>query len=110
MLQVGSFEMTDTEETFWEIVKYFDYLVSELHYKGDRMYIGGGLIQCVSVSYFNKRTRKRITITKNYDGYSINKKFHLSGFLGKTKIDETGNGSSWKEFAMYVKQHYSDIL
>ena len=110
MLQGGSFEMTDTEETFWEIVKYFDYLVSELHYKGDRMYIGGGLIQCVSVSYFNKRTRKRITITENYDGYSINKKFHLSGFLGKTKIDETGNGSSWKEFAMYVKQHYSDIL
>jgi hypothetical protein len=53
---------------------------------------------------------KRITITENYDGNFINKKFHLSGFLGKTKIDETGNGSSWKEFAMHVKKQYSGIL
>ena len=34
MLQVGPFEMTDTEESFWEIVKNFGYLVSEFHYEG----------------------------------------------------------------------------
>ena len=109
MLQVGPFEMTDTEESFWEIVKNFGYLVSEFHYEGGRLDIGRGRNECVSVSFFNRRTRKRITITENYDG-SINRKFHLSGFLGRTRIDETGNGSSWKEFALHVKQHYSGIL
>ena len=33
MLQVGPFEMTDTEESFWEIVKNFGFLVSEFHYE-----------------------------------------------------------------------------
>ncbi len=110
MLQVGPFEMTDTEESFWEIVKNFGYLVSEFHYEGGCLDIGHGRNECVSVSFFNRRTRKRITITENYDGNSINKKFHLSGFLGKTRIDENGDGNSWKEFALHVKQHYSGIL
>lgn len=110
MFQVGPFEMTDTEESFWEIVKNFGFLVSEFHYEGGRLDIGHGRNECVSVSFFNRRTRKRITITKNYDGNFIIKEFHLSGFLGKTKADETGNSSSWKEFAMHVKLHYSNIL
>lgn len=110
MLQVGPFEMTDTEESFWEIVKNFGYLVSEFHYEGGCLDIGHGRNECVSVSFYNRRTRKRITIAENYDGNSISKKFQLSGFLGKTKADETGNGSSWKEFALHVKQQYSSIL
>jgi len=56
MLQVGPFEMTDTEESFWEIVKYFDYLLSEFHYEGGSSDIERN--EYVSVSFFNRCTGK----------------------------------------------------
>ena len=58
MLQVGPFEMTYAEESFWEIVKYFDFLVADYGFKTQTMEIFNSR-DFVSVSYFHPKRADR---------------------------------------------------
>ena len=100
MVKVGSFEMTDPQESFWEIVKYFDFLVSDFGYKTRRMEI---LRDCVLVSYIGPNNRL-IEIGKNWNGDN-NASFRMKGFLGRSIINDE-RPMSIKNYAGFIGSRY----
>lgn len=100
MVKVGSFEMTDLQESFWEIVKYFDFLVSDFGYKTRRMEI---LRDCVLVSYIGPNNRL-IEIGKDWNGDN-NVSFRMKGFLGRSIINDE-RPMSIKNYAGFIGSRY----
>lgn len=100
MVNVGSFEMTDPQESFWEIVKYFDFLVSDFGYKTRRMEI---LRDCVLVSYIGPNNRL-IEIGKDWNGDN-NVSFRMKGFLGRNIINDE-RPMSIKNYAGFIGSRY----
>ena len=100
MVKVGSFEMTDPQESFWEIVKYFDFLVSDFGYKTRRMEI---LRDCVLVSYIGPNNRL-IEIGKDWNGDN-NVSFRMKGFLGRSIINDE-RPMSIKNYAGFIGSRY----
>ena len=92
--------MTDPQESFWEIVKYFDFLVSDFGYKTRRMEI---LRDCVLVSYIGPNNRL-IEIGKNWNGDN-NASFRMKGFLGRSIINDE-RPMSIKNYAGFIGSRY----
>lgn len=99
MVKVESFEMTGPQESFWEIVKYFDFLVSDFGYKTRRMEI---LRDCVLVSYIGPKNR-RIEISENWNTNKIS--FRMRGFMGRSIINDERE-MSIKNYAEYIGGKY----
>ncbi len=102
MCTVGPFEMTYAEESFWEIVKYFDFLVT------DYGYITRGMEKfrdSVLVSYIGPNNRL-IEIGKEWNGDN-NVFFRMKGFLGRSIINDE-RPMSIKNYAGFIgSRHFS---
>jgi len=108
MLQVGPFEMTSAQESFWEIVKYFDFLVADYGFKTQTMEIINSR-EFVSVSYFHPKTRRSVIITENPEG-GTTVSFKMYGFLGRCIIKEEEH-MSIKAFADYIRnKHFAKTI
>lgn len=99
MATVESFEMTGPQESFWEIVKYFEFLVSDFGYKTRRMEI---LRDCVLVSYIGPKKR-RIEISEDWNTNKIS--FRMRGFMGRSIINDERE-MSIKNYAEYIGGKY----
>lgn len=98
MVKVGSFEMTDPQESFWEIVKYFDFLVSDFGYKTRRMEI---FRDSVLVSYIGPNNRL-IEIRENLNNKVF---FRMRGFMGRSIINDE-RPMSIKNYAGFIGSKY----
>ena len=99
MATVESFEMTGPQESFWEIVKYFEFLVSDFGYKTCRMEI---LRDCVLVSYIGPKKR-RIEISEDWNRNKVS--FRMRGFMGRSIINDERE-MSIKNYAEYIGGKY----
>ena len=95
MATVESFEMTGPQESFWEIVKYFEFLVSDFGYKTRRMEI---FRDCVLVSYIGPKKR-RIEISEDWNRNKVS--FRMRGFMGRSIINDERE-MSIKNYAEYI--------
>lgn len=95
MCTVGPFEMTYAEESFWEVVKYFEFLVSDFDYKTRRMEI---FRDCVLVSYIGPKNRL-IEIREDWNTNKVS--FRMSGFMGRSIINDERE-MSIKNYAEYI--------
>lgn len=98
MFTVGPFEMTDTQESFWEIVKYFGFLVSDFGYKTLSMEI---LKDSVVVSFIGPNNRL-IKIGKNSNNTVF---FRMRGFMGRSIINDE-RPMSIKNYAGFIGSKY----
>ena len=100
MCTVGPFEMTYAEESFWEIVKYFDFLVTDYGYITRGMEI---FRDSVLVSYIGPNNRL-IEIGKEWNGDN-NVFFRMKGFLGRSIINDE-RPMSIKNYAGFIGSRY----
>ena len=100
MCTVGPFEMTYAEESFWEIVKYFDFLVTDYGYITRGMEI---FRDSVLVSYIGPNNRL-IEIGKEWNGDN-NVSFRMKGFLGRSIINDE-RPMSIKNYAGFIGSRY----
>lgn len=100
MCTVGPFEMTYAEESFWEIVKYFDFLVTDYGYITRGMEI---FRDSVLVSYIGPNNRL-IEIGKEWNGDN-NMSFRMKGFLGRSIINDE-RPMSIKNYARFIGSRY----
>ena len=100
MCTVGPFEMTYAEESFWEIVKYFDFLVTDYGYITRGMEI---FRDSVLVSYIGPNNRL-IEIGKEWNGDN-NMSFRMKGFLGRSIINDE-RPMSIKNYAGFIGSRY----
>jgi len=102
MCTVGPFEMTYAEESFWEIVKFFDFLVTDYGYITRGMEI---FRDSVLVSYIGPNNRL-IEIGKEWNGDN-NVFFRMKGFLGRSIINDE-RPMSIKNYAGFIgSRHFS---
>ena len=99
MVKVESFEMTGPQESFWEVVKFFEFLVSDFGYKTCRMEI---LRDCVLVSYIGPKKRC-IEISEDWNTNKIS--FRMRGFMGRSIINDERE-MSIKNYAEYIGGKY----
>ena len=99
MATVESFEMTGPQESFWEIVKFFEFLVSDFGYKTRRMEI---LRDCVLVSFIGPKKRS-IEISEDWNRNKVS--FRMRGFMGRSIINDERE-MSIKNYAEYIGGKY----
>lgn len=99
MVKVESFEMTGPQESFWEVVKYFEFLVSDFGYKTRRMEI---FRDSVLVSYIGPKKRC-IQISEDWNRNKVS--FRMRGFMGRSIINDERE-MSIKNYAEYIGGKY----
>ena len=102
MCTVGPFEMTFPEESFWEIVKYFDFLITDYGYKTRAMRI---YRDYVFVSFVNPKTHKSIEIEEYQKGDGTIVSFKMYDLLGRCIIKDESI-MSVKAYADYINNKY----